>query len=277
MQRNLAYLGPVGTHTEAAAMLYDTTANLIPHSSIRDIYQSVVDGSANQGIVPIENSLQGSVTDTLDILIQETALLIYQELVIKIEHSLIAKPETDPRTINTIYSHPQALGQCKFFLDQHYPKATQVASLSTASAVEQVLKPESANSAAIANKRAASIYNAEILADSIQDSQGNATRFVVLAHEEHKPTGEDKTSLCIAFQGDQPGLLYNSLGEFARRNINLSKVESRPNRETLGRYVFLIDLEGHRSEAHVIDALQSLREHTASVKILGSYPRAPNS
>jgi len=274
MQRKLAYLGPAGTHTEAAAMQHDNTAILLPHSSIRDIYQSVVNGVADQGIVPIENSLQGSVTDTLDILIQETALLIHQELIIKIEHSLIAKPGTDPKTINTIYSHPQALGQCKLFLDHHFPKATRVASLSTASAVEEVLNPQSANSAAIGNRRAALLYEAEILSDNIQDSQGNATRFVVLDREDHKPTGRDKTSLSIAFEGDRPGLLYYSLGEFARRDINLSKVESRPNRETLGRYVFLIDLEGHQTQEHVLDALQALRSHTASVKILGSYPRA---
>lgn len=274
MQTKLAYLGPAGTHTEAAAMQHDGSAILTPLSSMREIYESVVNGNASQGIVPIENSLQGSVTDTLDILIQENALLIYRELVIKIEHSLITKPGTDPRTIRTIYSHPQALGQCKLFLASQFPEALQVASLSTASAVEQVMSPNSANSAAIANKRAALIYNAEILADSIQDSQGNATRFVVLAREDHEPTGIDKTSLCIAFEGDRPGLLYYSLGEFASRNINLSKVESRPNRETLGRYVFLIDLEGHRTHENVLDALHALRNHTASIKILGSYPKA---
>jgi prephenate dehydratase len=274
MRTQLSYLGPAGTHTEAAAMQHDDTATLHPQASIPDIYQSVVDGTANQGIVPIENSLQGSVTDTLDLLIQENALLIYRELIIKIEHSLIAKPGTDPKTINTIYSHPQALGQCKLFLNNHFPDALQVASLSTASAVEEVLKPHSTNSAAIANKRAALIYKANVLSNNIQDSQGNATRFVILAREDHKPTGEDKTSLCISFEGDRPGLLYYSLGEFANRNINLSKIESRPNRETLGRYVFLIDLEGHRTQTHVLAALQALRKHTASIKILGSYPQA---
>ena len=273
MQTRLAYLGPAGTFTEAAAMQLDSTAVLDAYSSIREIYQSVADGTSNQGIVPIENSLQGSVTDTLDVLIQENELLIYQELVIKIEHSLITKPRTDPATINTIFSHPQALGQCRLFLERHFPKALQVASLSTASAVEEVLKANSENSAAIANKRAALLYNAEILSDNIQDSQGNATRFVVLAHQDHKPTGQDKTSLCISFEGDRPGLLYYSLGEFASRDINLSKVESRPNRETLGRYVFLIDLEGHRTQSHVSEALQALQNHTESVKILGSYPR----
>jgi len=274
MQVRLAYLGPAGTFTEAAAMQHDSAAILDAHSSIREIYQSVVDGTSSQGIVPIENSLQGSVTDTLDVLIQENELLICQELAIKIEHSLMTKPGTDPAAINTIYSHPQALGQCRLFLERHFPKALQVASLSTATAVEEVLKDNSANSAAIAYKRAALLYGAEILSENIQDSQRNATRFVVLARHDHKPTGQDKTSLCISFEGDRPGLLYYSLGEFAGRNINLSKVESRPNRETLGRYVFLIDLEGHRTQEHVSEALQALQKYTASVKILGSYPQA---
>ena len=272
MAKRVAYFGPAGTFTEAAALLYDPEAQLVPFASIAAVAAAVDAGMAEGGVVPIENSLEGSVTDTLDLLIHESNLSIRHELVMPIEHCLLVRPGASPEDVKVIYSHPQALGQCRRFIERCFPKAQAMAALSTAAAVEEMLRSE-VPAAAIATSRAAEIYGAEILAKGIQDNPSNTTRFVVLAQEDHPPTGRDKTSLCFSFQEDRAGVLYAVMGEFASRDINLAKVESRPNKEVLGRYVFLVDLEGHREDPHVQDALAGVSEKASMIKILGSYPR----
>ncbi len=283
---NIAYLGPEGTFTEEAALLYYgqrleggnplANTNLIPFPSISTVAQAVATGIAIEGIVPIENSLEGSVTDTLDLLIHESKeafvfpLLIRQEIVLPIEHCLLVKPGTQIQDIKTIFSHPQALAQCRHFLKQFLPQSTENAALSTAAAVKQMLLQPT--SAAIGTRRAAFLYGAEILARSIQDHSPNATRFVILAHTDHTPTSNDKTSLCFSFSEDRPGLLYEVLKEFAEHSINLTKVESRPSRESLGRYIFLIDMKGHRQDPLISEVLSIVQSKTALFKILGSYP-----
>ena len=188
-----------------------------------------------------------------------------------IVHNLQAKPGLSIDEVKTVYSHPQALAQCGRYLSERLPNAEQRASLSTATAVEQAMREEGA--AAIAPRSAAEVYGAAILASGIQDDASNTTRFVVLAMRDHEATGDDRTSLCFSFDEDAPGQLYGVMGEFARRGLNLSKVESRPTRLGLGRYYFLVDVDGHRTDPAVADALDNIRRSVSLLKIFGSYPR----
>ncbi len=272
MAKRLAFLGPAGTFTEEAALTYDPHAQHIPFASIPAVAAAVVSGMADEGVVAIENSLEGSVTDTLDLLIQERDLHIWQELVLPIDHCLLGKEGTQVQDIEVIYSHPQALAQCRHFLERCFPKAQVVAALSTAAAVQEMLESDHI-AAAIANRRAAELYEAQVLAHGVQDSAANVTRFVVLATRDHPKTGSDRTSLCFSFEEDRPGLLYSVMGEFAQRGINLTKVESRPTKQSLGRYIFLIDLEGHREDPMVHETLEKVKSMTSLFKVFGSYPR----
>jgi prephenate dehydratase len=268
----LAYLGPAGTFTEEAARQYRSDATLVSCSTIPAIAKAVLGGSAEQGVFPIENSLQGAVTDTLDLLIHGDGLRITQEIAIPISHCLVMKPGTDLRSIATVYSHPQALAQCREYLERKFPKAAVAASLSTAAAVDQALSSPTP-AAAISNRRAAELTGAEVVEEGVQDNLNNVTRFVVLAGEDHAPTGRDKTSICFSFAADKPGQLYWAMGEFAERNVNLSKIESRPTRMGLGQYYFLVDMEGHREDAKIKDALTNLGKAASLLKVFGSYPR----
>lgn len=271
--KRVAYLGPAGTFAEQAALLHDPQAELIPFASIPAVVAAVSSAMAEEAIVPIENSLEGAVTDTVDLLIHESKLVIRKELVIPIEHCLLVNPGSSPSEIEAIFSHPQALGQCRRFLERCFPKAQQVASLSTAASVQEMLsKPRTA---AIATKRAAQLYGAEVLAQGIQDNPNNVTRFVVLAASDHEPTGLDKTSLCFSIKEDRPGALVEVLTEFSSRRINLAKIESRPSKESLGKYIFLVDLEGHRLDPKVAEALEQVKKKPSveRFKIFGSYPQ----
>jgi prephenate dehydratase len=272
MAKRIAYLGPPGTFTEEAALFYDESSELIPFPSIPAVVAAVGTGMSEEGIVPIENSLEGSVTETLDLLIQEPSPLIRQELALPIEHHLLAKPDTQVQEIERIFSHPQALAQCRSFLEHCFPQVPLVAALSTSAAVEEMMAHPTP-AAAIGTQRAAALYQARILAKNIQGRSPNVTRFVVLAPTDHPPTNWDKTSLCFSFGEDRPGLLYGVLKEFADSNINLTKVESRPSKEGLGEYIFLVDLEGHRQDPLIAEVLAKIQAKTTSLKIFGSYPR----
>ena len=269
--KRIAYLGPPGTFTEEAALLYDPSAQLLPFASVAAVAAAVDSGMAEEGVVAIENSIEGSVTDTLDILIHESRLSIRWELVLPIEHYLLVRPGMQAADVKVLLSHPQALGQCRRFVERCFAKAEVVAALSTTAAVEEMLARE--NAAAIATRRAAAIYGAEILARNIQDRSDNLTRFVVLAETDHPATGDDKTSLAFSFADDRPGLLVAVMQEFSTRNINLTKVESRPTKERLGEYIFLVDLAGHRSEAAVAEVLARVEAQASFFRIFGSYPR----
>ncbi|MFA5375415.1 MAG: prephenate dehydratase [Dehalococcoidia bacterium] len=274
MAKKIAYLGPPGTFSEEAALVFDKTARLVPFPSIRAVANAVAlsVGSVEDGIVPIENSIEGAVPDTLDLLIHESGVMIKHELVLPIRQNLVAKPGININDVKVLYSIPQALGQCRDFVSLHFPKVTVVAALSTAAAVEEMMA-SSQTAAAIGTARAAEIYGAVILAKGIQDNASNETRFVILAKEDHAPTGHDKTSLCFAFSDDRPGVLVEVMQVFSQKGINLTKVESRPSKEILGRYIFLIDLDGHREDAVVKKALEQVRTKTSMLKIFGSYPR----
>jgi len=271
MNRNLAFLGPIGSYTEQAALTYDSEATLVPLTSIPAVASAVDSKKASEGIVPIENSLEGTVTTTLDLLIHETNLFIRHELVLPIQHCLLTKPGTKPEDLAVIYSHPQALAQCRMFLEKRFPNVGIAASLSTSSSVEDMLGSNT-QAGAIANHRCATLYGAEILDKGIEDSNSNLTRFIILAPTDHQPTGEDKTSICFDFDNDSPGILHSVLKEFAKRNINLAKIESRPTRQNLGRYIFVVDLEGHRDNDNVKEALNAVRAQVSMFRIFGSYP-----
>jgi len=270
--KRIAYLGPPGTFSEEAALLHDREAEHLPMPSISAVAAAVLSGMVDEGVVPIENSLEGSVPETLDALVHEEGLMIRRELVLAIEHHLLVRPGTRASEVRMVYSHPQALAQCRRFLERCFPKAEVVAALSTAAAVEEMMAREGA--AAIGTLRAAQLYGAEVLARSIQDRRPNLTRFVALAREDHPPTRRDKTSLAFTFATeDRPGLLVGALIEFSSRNINLSKIESRPTGDRLGTYIFLVDVDGHRQDPHLAEALEAVRRQCSFFRILGSYPK----
>ena len=272
MTQRLSYFGPAGTYTEAAAHLYDAQAELIPFATIPTVCQAVSDGAVDAGVVPIENSIEGSVVNTLDFLINESDLAIRYEIVLPIEHCLMVRPGAAPAGLQVIFSHPQSLAQCRHYLEDHYPAARPTASLSNAAAVTEMLSSP-VPAAAIGPQRAAQLYGAEIIDRGIQDRANNMTRFVVVAPTDHAPTGQDKTSICFSFAQDAPGSLYQALGVFALRDLNLVKIESRPTKESLGRYNFLVDCAGHRASPVVQEALTVLAGQVSALKIFGSYPR----
>ncbi len=272
MVKRLSYLGPAGTYSEEAALLYDSGAELVPFPTIPAVCRAVSDGLTDEGIVPIENSIEGSVVYTLDYLISETDLAIFNEVVLPIQHCLMIKSGTTAEGVRTIFSHPQSLAQCRHFLEDNFPNAEPVASLSNSAAVNDMMESSTA-AAAIAPQRAAELYGAEVIRRGIQDVTNNVTRFVLLGWKDHVPTSADKTSFCFTFAEDAPGSLYNALGIFASRNINLVKIESRPTKETLGRYNFLVDCEGHRENSPVKEALLALEGQVSGLKVFGSYPR----
>ena len=272
MVKKIAYLGPPGTYSEQAAEQWNNVDELLPLESIPAVAKSVEDGESFQGVLPIENSIEGGVTFTLDLLIHDSLLSICGEVIVPINHYLMAHEEIDLRSVTTVYSHPQSLGQCRQFLLNNLPQADLVASLSNARAVEEML---SANrgAAAISSERSANLYGATVLKKNVEDNPNNETRFVVLSNNDHEMTSDDKTSLCFEFDGDSPGILSESLTEFASRNINLVKIESRPNKRRLGRYVFLVDIDGHRKTLEVKEALDALASKVSMLKIFGSYPK----
>jgi prephenate dehydratase len=268
----IAHLGPRGTFSEEAATRHAPGASLLACPTITASAQAVRDGDAELAALPIENSLQGAVTETLDLLLHGEGLAITGEVVIPVVHDLMAAPGVALAQIQRVYSHPQALGQCKGYLTRALPGAELAPALSTAGAVEQAMHAE-VTAAAIAPHRAAALYGAHILAEGIQDDDSNATRFVVVARQDAAPTGDDKTSIAFTFDEDKPGQLYGVMGEFANAGINLAKVESRPTRLGLGRYYFLIDVVGHRADPAVAAVLERVGARVSHLKVFGSYPR----
>jgi len=268
----VAFLGPAGTFGEEAAMRYAPGAEMVPCASHAAVAAAVDAGKADAGVMAIENSLNGSVAETLDILIHDTTLQIQKELVIPIEHNLAVRPGTKPEAIKVIYSHPQALGQCRQFLERNYPEAQPEAALSTSQAVELAMSRDG-DAAAISTLRAAQLHGAEVIATGIQDSRMNVTRFVVIGHGKTTPSGRDRTSIAFTFNDDRPGLVASVMAEFAKRGLNCSKFESRPTRETFGEYVFLIDFEGHQDDPVCREVLDTIRPMCAMLKVFGSYPR----
>ena len=273
----LAYLGPAGTFTEQALHsqtdLLDYT--LTPTTSIPEVLRMVGDGRADFGFVAIENSIEGSVNITQDTLTFDTDLLIQREVVSGIELNLLAPAGVGLGDVEMVMSFPHAIAQCRTWLAKNLPEAATGAANSTADAARQVAEDRPAATAAIATSRAAQAYGLEILVPDIEDHPENQTRFVLVAAEGVPgPSGHDKTSLVVFQDADRPGSLLGILQEFAARSINLTRLESRPTKQGLGNYCFLIDLEGHVADEVVADCLRNLHMKNGRVKFLGSYPAA---
>ena len=272
-ENRIAFLGPIGSYSEQAAKNYNPSANLVPYTSFRLIVEAVVNGKIGEGILPIENSLTGSVIENLEILVEFQDIKITGEVVIPIHHSLIVKTGTKIDQVKTVFSHPQALSQCKNFLSKNLPNASLIASLSTSSSIADMIN-SNIISAAIANPNAKSEKGIEILKTRIEDFPNNATRFIVISNSDNLQTGNDKTSLCISFDSDKAGILYNVLGECAKRGVNMTKIESRPSKINLGNYIFFIDIEGHREDKITNETLTAIESKTEKFLMLGSYPKA---
>lgn len=266
-----AFLGPPGTYGEQAALQCAPANELLACPSHAAVAAAVREGRAERGLLAVENSLEGSVVESLDLLIQDESLHACREVALPIEHCLIVAPGGSAAQVRVIVSHTNALGQCRGFIERQFPNATLEPALSTAGAVQAALaRPEVA---AIASARAAELLGALVLRRDIQDRKNNVTRFLVVAHADAEPTGDDKTSLAFTTPHDRPGTLAAVLQEFADRSINLTKIESRPSKDALGVYVFLVDLLGHRSDPAVAVALAAVQGKTQTLRVIGSYPR----
>jgi len=270
-----AFLGPEGTHTNAALLKFTgdaTDVEPIPFPTIGEVFKAVERGKAKFGIVPIENSVEGSVNATLDALAFESDLEIQGEVVLDIHHALCVKSGTRLEDITRVVSHPQANAQSRRWLTENLLGKPIEAANSTAEAVKMAVGNPGV--AGIGSAFAAQVYGAEILAEEIEDFAGNQTRFVVVGQGLRERTGDDKTSLALFMKADKPGTLHMILSEFAFGQINLTKIQSRPTRKQLGDYMFYIDLSGHVDDENVRLALDCLRLKLRQVKVLGTYPRA---
>jgi chorismate mutase/prephenate dehydratase len=265
----IAYLGPAGTYSQqAAADQFGSGATLLPFASIDAVFDEVERGRAEYGVVPVENSTEGVVAQTLDRFIS-SPLAIKAEVLLRIDHCLLAK-DGDPSHVRRIVSHPQSLAQCRTWLAQHFPGVpVQEVASNAAAAAFAARHPATA---AIAGQRAAERYRLKIVAASIQDQPNNVTRFLVISSDMRgRPTSDDKTSILFAVP-HEAGALFKVLSCFAQQRINLSTIESRPLKGRAWEYVFFIDLAGHADEPRMGKALNALKRRALFVKVLGSYP-----
>ena len=277
MKNSFAYLGPKGTFTETAFLQMPIAkgADLIPAESVREALNLVRSGEVFGALVPIENSVEGSVATTLDELGHGEALEIIDEIAIPVEFALLAKPGISISDITRIATHPHAHAQVMGWLRANLPGAVVLPALSTAGAAAALLEVPRPFDAAIAQAIAAEIYDLRILADDIGDTKDATTRFVLVSRRGAMPdpTGADKTTLSLFMHDDHPGALLAILTEFAVRGVNLTRIESRPTRRALGDYFFSVDLEGHVADARVAEAIMGLHRICLDVRYLGSYPR----
>ncbi len=272
----VSFLGPRGTFSDQALdrLLEGVSVEVErrPCSGLAEVVQEAAAGRARGALVPLENSLEGSVDLTLDLLAHEVDLKLTAEVVIPISHHLLVRPGTRLEDIQRVCSHPQALAQCRQFLESRLPGVLTEATASTAQAAQR-LAEQGICQAAISSAAAATLYELEVMQEGIEDADNNLTRFGLLGNWIPETTGRDRTSLVFS-TAHQPGALFGVLEEFARDQINLTRIESRPARQVLGEYIFFVDIEGHRDEAHVNRALQAVKERCSFYKFLGSYPRA---
>jgi len=274
---SLAYFGPAATFTQEALLTQPdlAAADLRALGTITAVLEAVANGDVDLGFVPIENAIEGTVNATMDGLIFDVDLHIQREVVMDIHLHLMARPGTAMRDIRQVSSYPHALAQCQKFLAQTLPGAEQQAANSTADAARVLGESAAKDGAAIAPRLAAERYGLTILSEDVEDHPENQTRFVLVARTRvSKPSGHDKTSIVCFQRADHPGSLHGILGQFAARNINLTKLESRPTKQGLGDYCFVIDLSGHLADEVVADCLRDLHASLAGVKFLGSYPAA---
>jgi prephenate dehydratase len=265
----VAFQGEPGAYSEMATIQYFRSSNLVPLKSLQDVFDRLNHGDVDFGVVPIENSIEGSVNETYDLLL-DTHFVVSGEIYLRVRHCLIVN-KGGGSNIRTVYSHPQALAQCRRYLQER--KLAAVAAYDTAGAVKMIKQKQNMEVAAIASSRAAELYDMDILEEGIEDSKNNFTRFLIISKTRTKSTGHDGTSMIFSVK-HIPGALYSILEEFANRKINLTKIESRPKKEKPWEYNFYVDFEGHINTKIITEAVESIKKKAAFIKILGSYERA---
>lgn len=269
-QMAVAYLGPEGTFSqEAVVKHFGSATGGRPLSSIDEVFRAVESGESAYGVVPVENSTEGAVGRTLDLLLN-TSARICGEVNLPVQQNLMSNAASRA-AIRTVYSHTQSLAQCQGWLSRHLPDAERVAVVSNAEAAKMAARDK--RSAAIASRTAAELYGLKLLARNIEDDPKNTTRFVVIGADDASPSGKDKTSLILSTR-NVPGAIHDLLSPLAKHGVSMTRLESRPARTGRWEYVFYIDIEGHRAEAHVAKALAALEGKAAMLKLLGSYPAA---
>jgi chorismate mutase/prephenate dehydratase len=267
----VAFQGEKGAYSEMAVYsFFGKTAIVQPCRDFKDVFESVETQEAQHGVVPIENSLEGSVNQTYDLFLKYD-LKVCGEVIVRVSHCLVANKGTTLKQVRTVYSHPQALAQCRNFLEKSGWEL--IPTYDTAGSAKMLKEKKLKDAAAVASERAAELYDLRILAREIEDNPNNYTRFFVLSKQDSPVTGKDKTSIIFS-AAHKPGSLYQALSEFAKRGISLTKIESRPTKQTPWEYNFYLDFEGHRTEPRCTEALEALRSHSTFIKILGSYPKA---
>jgi prephenate dehydratase len=275
----VAFLGPPGTFTEEALLTQSdlAEAELVPMRSMPDVLDATERGEVELGFVALENSIDGTVNESLDGLVFENSLLIQREVVIGVRLNLLVPAGQSVSDVKRVVSFPKAIAQCRGFLARELPDVEEVAATSTAEAVRLVGESREAGTAAVGTALAARLYGLDVAVADIEDHPENSTRFVLVAPPSvgiPAATGHDKTSIVCFQHADRPGSLHAILGQFSARNINLTKLESRPTKRRLGHYCFIIDLEGHVDDEVIADCLRDLHAQLADVKFLGSYPAA---
>lgn len=267
---SVAYLGPEGTFTEAAALKrFGSAIQGQSCATIDDVFRAVESGAAHYGVVPVENSTEGAVGRTLDLLLSSN-LKICGEVLLQV-HQCVMSNENDLSLVRKVYSHPQSFGQCQGWLNTHLPHAERITASSNADAAR--LAAHESFAAAIAGERAAEHFKLKMLAQNVEDDPRNTTRFLVIGNQEVAPSGKDKTSLVLS-AANRPGAVHDLLVPFAKHGVSMTKLESRPARSGLWEYIFFVDIEGHQSDAKVAAALAELKQAATFVKVLGSYPVA---
>lgn len=266
--KKIGYLGPEGTFSQEAVLkVTKKESDIIAFDTIINIFESLEQSQINEAVVPIENSTEGSVLITLDALTHSN-LKITQEIILPIKHNLLVQKGQTIDNIKVICSHQQALAQCRTYINKLGKQVHAMSS--TANAARYVT--EISTAAVIGNKNLAQKYNLEIIDSNIQDYNNNVTRFITLSKTNHeKPTGNDKTSIILSLKDDRPGELYEVLHDFYKEKINLTKIESRPSKRGMGKYIFFIDFEGHTEEEKIRKTLNSIKEKVNYLKVLGSY------
>ena len=265
----VGYLGPKATFShQVATMLYSEHTELRGAETIEDVFNMVIKGHCEEGIVPIENSYEGSINVTQDLL-NKYDVNISAEVYLRVRLNLLSR-ERDIRKIKRIYSHPQPIAQSRSWLKENLPDVS-IVELSSTSLAAKMASKES-NTAAIGSSFAASTYGLNILKKNIEDDQENSTRFFVIGDHKPQPTGKDKTSI-LFFLNHEPGSLYKCLSVLAERKINLTRIESRPAKTKKWEYLFFADIEGHEKDQNISDAFKAMEEYCVFLKILGSYPR----
>ena len=273
MEKNIpvvGFQGEIGAYSEKAINLYFSKANSKAHKTFSDLFDALENEQIELAILPIENSIEGSVTESYELLLKSKVTVV-GEINVKIEHALISHNGTNKDDIDVIYSHTQALGQCKAYLKNSGCDA--VTTYDTAGSVKMIKEKNMKRAAAIASKDTAKLYNMSVIEENIQDHEDNFTRFFCLSKIPTKSTGNDKTSIVFS-AGDVAGSLYKALKEFADGDINLTKLESRLTRKKAWEYNFYLDFEGHIDDENCKKAIQELVNLGSSVKILGSYPKS---